>query len=114
MIDVDLVIMDNAARIETLQSAKIALWDVVRTADRPGSLDHHIRNVQQNDLSNFVNSFSHLRAIAMNGKKAAALAVDVLSPRSAEIVYLPSSSPAYTLDFESKAAAWIQLRSYLI
>lgn len=113
VIGVDLVAMDYATRIGTLQFAKIALWDVVRTADRPGSLDHQIRNAQPNDLRNFVSGLAQLRAVAMNGKKAAALAVNILSPVATDIIYLPSSSPAYTLDFELKAAAWIQLRSYL-
>ena len=46
-IGIELVGMDYAERVVILQSAQIALWDVVSEADRPGSLDQH-RNIALN------------------------------------------------------------------
>lgn len=100
-------------RLAALQSVGIALWDVVGKANRNGSLDHHIRNEQLNEIRTFVDGLTQLRAIAFNGKKAAALAGNVFNGTGLDIVYLPSSSPAYTLDAESKSAKWVELANHL-
>ncbi len=105
--------MDYPDRLAALQSVGIALWDVVGQADRPGSLDNHIRNEQLNEIQELVDGLSQLRAIAFNGKKAAALAGNVFKEVGIDIVCLPSSSPAYTLDVEAKAAKWIELAKHL-
>jgi len=109
----DMVAMEYAQRITALQSAGIALWDVIGAASRQGSLDHKIRNQQPNDLREFVVTLTHLRAIALNGKKAVASAKNAFIGLPIEILSLPSSSAAYTLDARQKAIAWTKLAPYL-
>jgi hypothetical protein len=54
-----------------------------------------------------------LRVIASNGKKAAALAHNAFEGLAIEILPLPSSSAAYTLDVSQKGIAWSELARYL-
>jgi hypoxanthine-DNA glycosylase len=102
------------ARLATLRAAGVALWDVVQTARREGSLDARIRDHQPNPLRDFVTSLPRLRAVAFNGGTASAIGRRALGEQPGlALISLPSSSPAYTLAFEAKAAAWRQLRSFL-
>jgi double-stranded uracil-DNA glycosylase len=105
---------DYAARLAALQRAGVALWDVVRSAVRAGSLDGQIRDHQPNPLADFAATLPRLQAVAFNGKTAAAIGARALADVAAlELIALPSSSPAYTLAFERKAEAWSQLARFL-
>ncbi len=86
----------------------IGLWDVVATARRSGSLDAALRDVERHDLAALVATLPALRLVAFNGQKAAAIGSRALPPGIPQIT-LPSSSPAYTLAFAAKAAAWAAL-----
>lgn len=102
-------------RLATLRAAGVGLWDVIRTAERTGSLDADIRNHQPNALAELVESLPALRAVAFNGAKAAALGRKALAGVSGPaLVTLPSSSPAHAaLSFARKREAWLQLRPFL-
>lgn len=108
-----MVAMEYAQRITALQSVGIALWDVIGAASREGSLDHKIGKAQVNDLRGLARTLPHLRAIAFNGKKAAASPGKAFDGLSIDILPLPSSSAAYTLDGSQKAIAWVRLARYL-
>ena len=112
VVDVDLKAMDYEARLEALKAHRIALWDVIAEAHRPGSLDGAIREQRGNDLEGLIAGLPDLRAIAFNGGTAAKLGVKALASvaTGVERIALPSSSPAYTLSFADKHAAWIALR----
>ncbi len=111
----DLPALDYAGRLAALRDAGIGLWDMVAEAARRGSLDSAIRDIAPNDLAGLVARLPALRAIAFNGRTAAALAlrqIPAMATRHATIM-LPSSSPAYTLAFAAKAAEWRRLRTFL-
>jgi hypoxanthine-DNA glycosylase len=101
------------ARLAMLQDAGVALWDVVRSAVRAGSLDAQIRDHEANPLADFAASLPQLRAVAFNGGRAFAIGRRALAGCPVELVALPSSSPAYTLPFPAKAEAWAELRRFL-
>jgi double-stranded uracil-DNA glycosylase len=97
-----------------LKGAGVGLWDVVRSAVRPGSLDASIIDHEANPLARFVTTLPRLQAVAFNGKTAAAIGSRALSGHAKlKLITLPSSSPAHTLSFERKAAEWTQLRRFL-
>lgn len=101
------------ARCAALRSARIALWDVVREADREGSGDAAIRAEIANDLAALVRRCPHLRAILFNGQPAYRLyrrhqadAVRAFRPEL-PLVVLPSTSPAHAaLRYSEKRRAW--------
>ncbi|AXT46005.1 MULTISPECIES: DNA-deoxyinosine glycosylase [Chromobacterium] len=101
-----------AERLEALQQAGVALWDVIASARRRGSLDADIRDQQANDLRELAQSLPRLRAVAFNGATAAR-AAGQLDGLALDILALPSSSPAHTLAFDRKLEVWRQLGRYL-
>src|SRR5690606_18961961 len=53
---------DYDNRISLLLELGIALWDVLRSADRRGSLDSAIKNEAANDFANLFNAFPNVAA----------------------------------------------------
>lgn len=105
--------MDYSERVAVAVASGVALWDVIGSAQRAGSLDHRIRNEQPNDLCQFAQRLLELRAVAFNGKKAGALAGAAFDGLPIAILHLPSSSPAYTMHPDAKAVLWARLAQYL-
>lgn len=104
-----------AERIQRLTDCAIALWDVVASAERPGSLDSSIveASVEVNDFYGFFESHPHIQLVCFNGTKAAKLyecrVLPALNGDFGHIRYerLPSTSPAYAaMLFEEKLACW--------
>ena len=97
-------------RLERLANRGVALWDVVGEASRTGSLDGAIREVTANPLTAFMSSHPRLRSIAFNGGTAARIGRRAIGERPRlTLLDLPSSSPAYTLQFADKAERWAVL-----
>jgi hypoxanthine-DNA glycosylase len=100
-------------RIEALERAGVALWDVLCEATRPGSLDSSIVTSSQtvNDIAGFVARHETIGLIAFNGQKAAEvfrrqIAAGLTRP-DLETATLPSTSPAYaSLRRAEKLARW--------
>ena len=107
----DLAALSYEDRLAALRAAGVGLWDVIASAERPGSLDAAIRAPEAADLRGLVGALPALRAVAFNGGKAAKLGRAVLADRSegVALIDLPSSSPAHARPFEEKAAAWAAL-----
>ncbi len=105
---------DYSRRLHALQHARIALWDVLQSCERPGSLDAAIRpdTLVPNDFAAFFRAHPHLIRICFNGSKAATLyrrhvLPQLPSTRALQYLDLPSTSPAHAAArFEQKLAAW--------
>ena len=105
---------DYAARLAAVRDIGIALWDTVKAASRTGSLDGAIRNPEANALADLVAELPALQAIAFNGGKASAIGRRQLGDTAGlALITLPSSSPALTVSFDEKLAAWRQIRPFL-
>lgn len=106
----DLAPLPYEDRLAALRAARIGLWDVVASAERPGSLDAAIRRPEAADLRGLVRRLPELRAVAFNGGTAARLGRSVLAGAAGvQLIDLPSSSPAHARPFAEKAAAWAEL-----
>lgn len=102
-------------RLKMLSDHGIALWDVLNSCQRPGSLDSSIRNasVVTNDFAVFFASHPSIRRIFFNGafaetcyRKHVLPTLDTLQA-SIAVTRLPSTSPANaSLGFEAKLQAW--------
>lgn len=93
-------------RLELLRRSRLAVWDVVSSGIRPGSLDSDIRAVVPNDIPGLVASLPELRRICCNGGASHSLLkrfFPELWKSSLEIIQLPSTSPAAArLSYEEK------------
>lgn len=99
-------------RCSLLQQKGYAVWDVLSSCERPGSLDSNIRrhSEQANPLGLWLDQHAAVNLIAFNGKAAETLFkrhCAVPSNREIQTVLLPSSSPAMaSLTLEQKYARW--------
>ncbi len=111
----DLAAMDYGVRLTMLGQARIGLWDVIASAQRPGSLDTAMRAIEANPLAACVDGLPDQRAVAFNGATAAKFGSRMLAGRTGlALIDLPSSSPAHAaMSFAAKAARWADLAPYL-
>jgi len=100
-------------RCELLKEQRIALWDVLHSSVRPGSMDSDIQmeSARANDFLTFFKQHRAVELVAFNGRKAEQMfgrfVVAASMPVSIERVGLPSTSPAYAaMPFSGKLSAW--------
>ena len=109
----DLVALPYPDRLEALKMSGIGLWDVIASAERPGSLDGAIRSAEATDLNRLIETLPWLRAVGFNGATAARLGRRSLTPRAGlDLIDLPSSSPAHTRPLAEKALSWARLGDF--
>ncbi|HYI38731.1 MAG TPA: DNA-deoxyinosine glycosylase [Allosphingosinicella sp.] len=114
VIGAELTPLPYEERLRALLQARVGLWDTIGSATRSGSLDGAIRDHRANDLADLADRLPELRAVGFNGGKSATLgAVQLAARGDLALISLPSSSPAYTLPFEDKLAAWMKLAPFL-
>jgi hypoxanthine-DNA glycosylase len=96
-------------RVVALQGHGIAVWDVLRSCRRVGSLDSAVErnSMVPNDFRQFFDDHRGIELVVFNGAAAEAnycrLVGLELSPPS---VRLPSTSPAQTMRYADKLDAW--------
>lgn len=107
-------------RVERLQAAGIALWDVLAECERPGSLDADIvaATAQANDFAGLLAGLPALRAIAFNGSAAEQAfrrhVLPGLPELRATLLRLPSTSPAHAArSLVQKLAEWRAVLTFL-
>jgi double-stranded uracil-DNA glycosylase len=102
------------ARVAAVQSAGIAVWDVLKSCIRESSLDSAIdaSSVLPNDFAAFFAEHPQIRRICFNGAKAETLFMKHVRPRlpanpDVQYLRLPSTSPANaSLTLPEKVRAW--------
>jgi TDG/mug DNA glycosylase family protein len=103
-----------AVRVALVRSADIAIWDVLKSCTREGSMDSAIQasSVVPNDFAGLLSEHPQIRRICFNGAKAEALYMKHVRPGlvenpKVEHLRLPSTSPANAaLPFSAKLRAW--------
>jgi double-stranded uracil-DNA glycosylase len=65
-------VLNYDEKIEILKKNRIALWDVMKTCERPGSLDTNIEcsTIIENDFTDFFCRFPNIKNVYFNGTKA--------------------------------------------
>jgi len=107
-------------RIAFLQRNRIALWDVIASCEREGSLDANIKEEKPNDIPLLLEQYPGICCIAFNGGKAYTTFKrhfpQYINDESITLLQLPSSSPIPTKhmrSLEDRLAAWSVLVPYL-
>jgi double-stranded uracil-DNA glycosylase len=102
-------------RVRILTVHRIALWDVLAAAERPGSLDSSIVHASAlaNDFADFFRTHPQIRRVYFNGRKAEELYRRIVLPglpaefSRLSYVSLPSTSPAHAgMTFAKKLERW--------
>lgn len=99
-------------RVQALTGAGIAVWDVLQSCVRPGSLDSSIQAGSRvaNDFASFLALHPGIRCIGFNGAEAQRSfnqhVLPGLGVQGIAYVRLPSTSPAHPIPFAQKLAAW--------
>lgn len=97
-------------RIACLKSNKVAVWDVLASCHRAGSLDSAIERAVVNPLEIFVADHPSIEKILFNGQTAFKQFHKVYPNwRGPSYTVLPSTSPANaSIPREHKMAQWVQ------
>jgi double-stranded uracil-DNA glycosylase len=97
-------------REQALRTAHIAVWDVLRSCVREGSLDARIEAEIANDFDAFFRTHRGITHVFFNGAKAEASFKRAVLPEmkvGLRFSRLPSTSPAHaSLPYRRKLAAW--------
>ncbi|RDZ28805.1 DNA-deoxyinosine glycosylase [Lysobacter silvisoli] len=98
-------------RLRRLNDAGIALWDVLASCERSGSLDTAIRAAEANDFARFFATHARVGAVLFNGAQAETsfrrLVLPGLRAPLPALRRLPSTSPANASQpMQMKLAAW--------
>tara|TARA_R110001599_G_scaffold10418_1_gene51439 strand:- start:940 stop:1458 length:519 start_codon:yes stop_codon:yes gene_type:complete len=106
------------ARVLNLLSNNIAVWDVIASCHRPGSLDSKIdqSTVTVNPLSDLCENTPSIKLIAFNGQAAEKLFTKFINKHDwqGNTIILPSTSPANAaLSKEKKLTQWAPIQDYL-
>ncbi len=104
---------DYDERIEALKRSNIALWDVLESCIRPGSMDAAIDmdSAKVNDIKALIQRQPKINVICFNGGIAEKIfkkrVLPTLNDYSIKYIRLPSTSPAHaSMSFKNKVTAW--------
>lgn len=103
-------------KVQALKSARIALWDVLQSCSREGSLDAAIESDTHtaNDFQTFFRAHPKITHVFFNGAKAEECfkrhGLQKFAGSSVIYLRLPSTSPANaSMSFAQKLSAWREL-----
>ncbi|WBV61290.1 DNA-deoxyinosine glycosylase [Chryseobacterium camelliae] len=104
---------EYSVRIAALKKHHIALWDVIDSCERKGSLDSEIKNEEANQIEELLEEYPNIRAIFCNGGKSYKNVQKVLGKNfRIPIFLLPSTSPLHTVSFEKKFEEWKKILEF--
>lgn len=105
---------DYAQRLNIIEKHHIAVWDVIDSCERKGSLDSEIKNEEANRISELLDEHPNIRAIFCNGGKSYKNLQKLLGKNyRLPIFQLPSTSPLHTVSFEKKLEEWKRILEFL-
>ena len=102
-------------RVELIQRHDIALWDVMHSCKRQGSLDSNIEeaSIVVNEFEDYFLQHANIKAVIFNGAKAEQAYKRRVLPSLTEkhsgheLIRMPSTSPAMaSLNKKQKYLAW--------
>jgi hypoxanthine-DNA glycosylase len=104
--------MPYRKRLARLRERGVGLWDIIVACEREGSLDASIRNAEHGEIARVAHAAPRLAVVCFNGQTAARREPAYRAAGYATLA-MPSTSPAYTLPFAEKLAAWRRLARWL-
>lgn len=97
-------------KLTLLLANKIALWDVVYSCNREGSLDSNITNEKVHNFGSFLTQYPKIHRICFNGNKAKTSYqrhIGMIFPERINYLSLPSTIPANARwNFDALLTEW--------
>lgn len=95
-------------KLELIFNNNLALWDVLKTCSREGSLDSNITHMRPNNVNALIDMHTKLRAVLFNGKAAEKFYYKFFKPvEGVTYISLPSTSPANaSVTYANKLILW--------
>lgn len=110
-------LLDYTSKIQTLLNAQIALWDVMKSCYRPGSLDAAIekKTIVINDFNDLFAKHPDIQQVFFNGATAEQSFRRLVLPKihclPLNLQRLPSTSPAHAaMSYQQKLAEWSRIK----
>jgi TDG/mug DNA glycosylase family protein len=101
---------DYAAKKRMLLENRIALWDVIVSCEREGSLDTKIRADEPNDFEALYRDYPNIKHVYFNGQKAyETYRRKVGFDKVRTFERLPSTSPAHAIGYNKKLDSWSKI-----
>ncbi|MGM9525797.1 MAG: DNA-deoxyinosine glycosylase [Peptococcaceae bacterium] len=99
---------DYSKKKDLLLRHHIALWDVLASCEREGSLDSNITDEVPNPIGQLLTDYPSIRYILFNGGKAYQSFKKYFPDLLEQIAWqqMPSTSPAHTMKREEKRNRW--------
>lgn len=107
------LVQDYQEKKKFILQKNLALWDVIKSCEREGSLDSNIKNPLVNDFNTLFKEYPSIQRVFFNGKMAEQLfrrfVLKHLGDFNIELISLPSTSPANTIGIDKKLLEWGQI-----
>jgi hypoxanthine-DNA glycosylase len=104
---------DYTEKIDVLKQHYIALWDVIDSCERKGSLDSEIKNEEANQIEELLEKYPNIQVLFCNGGKSYKNLQKVLGKNfRIPIELMPSTSPLHTVSFERKLEEWKKILAF--
>lgn len=101
-------------RVALLTRHHIAIWDVIDSCERKGSLDSEIKNEEANQIAELLEEYPNVKAVFCNGGKSYKNLQKMLGKNyKLPIFLLPSTSPLHTISFEKKLIEWTKILEFI-
>ena len=97
---------DYEVRKNLIRENHLALWDAAYECEREGSLDSNMKGVQYNDFASLYARCPGIHTVLCNGATAHSLFMKSGFAGGRQVIRMPSTSPAYTMAYAKKLAAW--------
>jgi hypoxanthine-DNA glycosylase len=95
-------------RVSALTAHGVAVWDVLRSCRRAGSLDSAVEpeSMVPNDFGELLRRYPRITRVFFNGAAAEKNFNRLITAPALRYRRLPSTSPAQTMRYADKLAAW--------
>ncbi|HKL10970.1 MAG TPA: DNA-deoxyinosine glycosylase [Clostridia bacterium] len=105
---------DYELRKRRIIEKKIAVWDVIGSCERKGSLDRDIKNARHNDITGFIKGHPTIKTVVLNGGKARDIYKKYFESSLPEVESFAfySTSPANAIPYERKYEQWSKLKNW--
>ncbi|WP_027963789.1 DNA-deoxyinosine glycosylase [Halalkalibacillus halophilus] len=105
-------------RLNLLKRNQIALWDVIGSCEREGSLDSKIKNAIPNPIETLLKEHPSIQLIACNGTKSYQTFKRHFKylMSNYDVKQLPSTSPVpgkYNKSYDEKVVSWQVINEYV-